>query len=153
MDKILIVGPASQILGVKIAKELGIDYINTESKTFPDGENYLRINVEDESIIADKEVIIDVLRLRNKISDSMSSVNPITELEIIISSRFFALTDSSLLVINETSAGRVSLNFSKVFLILAVNSIMSAISFLVTTNTMLGFPLVFVRTFGCSKVS
>ena len=58
MDKILIVGPASQILGVKIAQELGIESINTESKTFPDGENYLRINLEDETIIAGKKVII-----------------------------------------------------------------------------------------------
>ena len=58
MEKILIVGPASQILGVKIAQELGIEAINTEIKKFPDGENYLRINLEDETIIADKEVII-----------------------------------------------------------------------------------------------
>ncbi|MFX0187707.1 MAG: ribose-phosphate diphosphokinase [Candidatus Hodarchaeota archaeon] len=58
MDKILIVGPASQILGVKIAQELGIESLNTEFKTFPDGENYLRINIEDETEIKGKEVII-----------------------------------------------------------------------------------------------
>ncbi|MFX0133001.1 MAG: ribose-phosphate diphosphokinase [Candidatus Hodarchaeota archaeon] len=58
MEKILIAGPASQILAVKIAKELGIEVINTENKTFPDGENYLRINIEDETIFTDKEVII-----------------------------------------------------------------------------------------------
>lgn len=58
MEKLLIVGPASQILGVRIAKELGIKYINTDFKTFPDGENYLRINLEDESIIKGKEIII-----------------------------------------------------------------------------------------------
>ncbi len=58
MGKILVVGPASQMLGVKIAKELSIDYVNTESKTFPDGENYLRINIEDEGVIEGKEVII-----------------------------------------------------------------------------------------------
>lgn len=58
MNKILIVGPASQILGVKIAQKLGIEYINTEFKTFPDGENYLRINIEDELLINGKEVII-----------------------------------------------------------------------------------------------
>ncbi|GAF95653.1 unnamed protein product, partial [marine sediment metagenome] len=58
MKKILIAGPSSQILGVKIAQELGIDAINTETKLFPDGENYLRINIEDETLIADKEVII-----------------------------------------------------------------------------------------------
>lgn len=58
MKRILIVGPASQILGVKIAQELEIDSINTEIKKFPDGENYLRINIEDETIISGKEVII-----------------------------------------------------------------------------------------------
>jgi len=58
MEKILIAGPASQILAVKIAKELGIEVINTENNTFPDGENYLRINIEDETIFTDKEVII-----------------------------------------------------------------------------------------------
>jgi len=58
MEKILIVGPASQILGIRIAQELNIRYFNTESKTFPDGENYLRINLDDESLIEGKEVII-----------------------------------------------------------------------------------------------
>lgn len=58
MKKILIAGPASQILGVKIAQELEIDSINTEIKKFPDGENYLRINIEDETLISGKEVII-----------------------------------------------------------------------------------------------
>ncbi len=58
LEKIVIVGPASQILGVKIAQELGVESINTEIKKFPDGENYLRINIEDETIIAGKEVII-----------------------------------------------------------------------------------------------
>jgi ribose-phosphate pyrophosphokinase len=58
MEKIVIVGPASQILGVKIAQELGIESINTEIKKFPDGENYLRINIEDETLIAGREVII-----------------------------------------------------------------------------------------------
>jgi len=58
MEKILIVGPASQILGIRIAQELNIKYFNTESKTFPDGENYLRINLDNESLIEGKEVII-----------------------------------------------------------------------------------------------
>lgn len=58
MNKILIVGAASQILGVKIANELGIESLNTEFKTFPDGENYVRINIEDETKIAGKDVII-----------------------------------------------------------------------------------------------
>ena len=51
-------GPASQILGLKIAQELGVESINTETKKFPDGENYLRINLENETNIAGKEVII-----------------------------------------------------------------------------------------------
>ena len=50
-EKILIIGSASQILGIKIANKLGIECIDTEFKTFPDGENYLRINVEDETIL------------------------------------------------------------------------------------------------------
>ncbi|MFW9771019.1 MAG: ribose-phosphate diphosphokinase [Candidatus Heimdallarchaeota archaeon] len=58
MEKVLIVGPGSQILGVKIANELGIPAINTEFKNFPDGENYLRVNIEDKKIIEDNEVII-----------------------------------------------------------------------------------------------
>jgi len=58
MKKILIVGPASQILGIKIAKGLDINYYNTETKTFPDGENYLRINVDNDSLIVGAEVII-----------------------------------------------------------------------------------------------
>ncbi|MFX1391297.1 MAG: ribose-phosphate diphosphokinase [Promethearchaeota archaeon] len=58
IEKVVIVGPASQILGVKIAQELGFESINTETKKFPDGENYLRINIEDETYIAGKEVII-----------------------------------------------------------------------------------------------
>ncbi|MGV9197300.1 MAG: ribose-phosphate diphosphokinase [Promethearchaeia archaeon] len=58
MERLLIVGPASQMLGVRIAKELGIEAISTEFKTFPDGENYLRIALEDESRIEDNEAII-----------------------------------------------------------------------------------------------
>ena len=58
MERILIIGPASQMLGVKLSKELGIKALNTEFKRFPDGEIYLRINLEDESIIEGKEVII-----------------------------------------------------------------------------------------------
>ncbi|MBY9003790.1 MAG: ribose-phosphate diphosphokinase [Candidatus Lokiarchaeota archaeon] len=58
MEKILIIGPASQMLGVRIGRDLGIKSVNTETKTFPDGENYLRINVDDETLIKNKEVII-----------------------------------------------------------------------------------------------
>ncbi|TFF90227.1 MAG: ribose-phosphate diphosphokinase [Promethearchaeota archaeon] len=58
IEKILIAGPASQILGIKIAKKMEIECIDTEFKKFPDGENYLRLNLEDETIIEGKEVII-----------------------------------------------------------------------------------------------
>jgi ribose-phosphate pyrophosphokinase len=58
MEKIIVVGPASQLLGMRIAKELGITAVNTETKLFPDGENYLRINIEDETYIANKEIIV-----------------------------------------------------------------------------------------------
>ena len=58
MQKIVICGPASQILGVKIAQELEIESINTEIKKFPDGENYVRINIENETLISGKEIII-----------------------------------------------------------------------------------------------
>ncbi len=58
MEKILVIGPASQMLGVRIRRELRIKSVNTETKTFPDGENYLRINIDDETVIKNKEVII-----------------------------------------------------------------------------------------------
>ena len=60
-EKILIIGSASQILGIKIANKLGIECIDTEFKTFPDGENYLRINVEDETILKGKEEITNIV--------------------------------------------------------------------------------------------
>ncbi len=59
MEKILVVGPSSQILGVKIANELGIKrVINTQTKTFADGENYLRLDIEDETAVQGSETII-----------------------------------------------------------------------------------------------
>jgi ribose-phosphate pyrophosphokinase len=56
--KYLIIGPSSQLLGMRIAKMLNIDTITTETKKFPDGENYLRLNIDDESSIEGNEVII-----------------------------------------------------------------------------------------------
>ncbi|MBN1803017.1 MAG: ribose-phosphate diphosphokinase [Candidatus Lokiarchaeota archaeon] len=59
MEKIMVVGPASQILGVKIAKELGINHIlSTQTKIFADGENYLRLDLEDETVVQGSETII-----------------------------------------------------------------------------------------------
>ncbi len=56
--RIVIVGPSSQILGIKIAQELCVESLNTETKKFPDGENYIRINIENATLITGKEVII-----------------------------------------------------------------------------------------------
>lgn len=58
MSKFVIVGPASQILGVRIAKQMDAKHINTFFKTFPDGERYIRLNLEDESILKGEEIII-----------------------------------------------------------------------------------------------
>ncbi|OLS15524.1 MAG: hypothetical protein RBG13Loki_0826, partial [Promethearchaeota archaeon CR_4] len=54
MDQIVLVGPASQALALKVAQELGIKAIATEYKQFPDGENYLRWQIEDEKIVVGK---------------------------------------------------------------------------------------------------
>lgn len=58
MSKILIVGPSSQLLGIRVAKLLNIDVITTETKRFPDGENYLRLNIDDESNIEGNDIIV-----------------------------------------------------------------------------------------------
>ncbi len=58
MGKYLIIGPSSQLLGMRIAKLLNIETITTETKKFPDGENYLRLNIDDESIIEGNDIII-----------------------------------------------------------------------------------------------
>ncbi len=58
MEKIIIVGPASQMLAMKTAKEMNIKAIDCDFKTHPDGETYLRINVESDDELKGKEVII-----------------------------------------------------------------------------------------------
>jgi ribose-phosphate pyrophosphokinase len=58
MKRILVIGPASQMLGMRVKVELELESVNTETKIFPDGENYLRINIEDETLFEGKEVII-----------------------------------------------------------------------------------------------
>ncbi|TFG00337.1 MAG: ribose-phosphate diphosphokinase [Promethearchaeota archaeon] len=58
MSKFVIIGPSSQILGLRIAQRMELKYINTFFKTFPDGEHYIRLNLEDESILKGQEVII-----------------------------------------------------------------------------------------------
>ena len=58
MKRILVIGPASQMLGIRIKKELELESVDTETKNFPDGENYLRINIENEKLFEKKEAII-----------------------------------------------------------------------------------------------
>ncbi|MHA1646869.1 MAG: ribose-phosphate diphosphokinase [Promethearchaeota archaeon] len=57
-DKLVIAGPASQGLAVKVAQILQVPIYCTETKVFPDGEVYLRIDIGDENLIAGKDVII-----------------------------------------------------------------------------------------------
>lgn len=54
----IVIGPSSQLLGMRTAIKTGLSFVQTEYKKFPDGECYIRIDVEDESIVAEKEVII-----------------------------------------------------------------------------------------------
>lgn len=54
----MLVGPSSQALALKVAQELSIKAIATEYKQFPDGENYLRWQIEDEKVVMGKEIII-----------------------------------------------------------------------------------------------
>ncbi len=58
MKRVVIVGPASQALGIELARVLAIPSIQTEFKTFPDGENYLRLDIADESVIKEVDAII-----------------------------------------------------------------------------------------------
>ncbi|MEX2682833.1 MAG: ribose-phosphate diphosphokinase [Candidatus Sigynarchaeota archaeon] len=57
-DRFVIAGPASQALAVQVGKLLGVPVIETEAKKFPDGENYVRLNVEDEAQFKNSEMII-----------------------------------------------------------------------------------------------
>lgn len=51
----VILGPASRKLGEKIAELLGVETVPVAFKTFPDGESYIRFNVES---LMDEDVII-----------------------------------------------------------------------------------------------
>jgi len=52
MDAVVI-GPSSRKLGARLAAEMQIKAINTESRSFPDGESYIRIpeDVEQKDIV------------------------------------------------------------------------------------------------------
>jgi ribose-phosphate pyrophosphokinase len=58
MEKLIVIGPASQLLGMRTVLKTGLDYVETEYKRFPDGECYIRIKLEDESVIAGKEIVL-----------------------------------------------------------------------------------------------
>ncbi|HME55183.1 MAG TPA: ribose-phosphate pyrophosphokinase [Candidatus Lokiarchaeia archaeon] len=57
-SKFIVAGPASQSVAVQVANLLEIPVVETEFKKFPDGENYIRLNVEDESIFNGSDMII-----------------------------------------------------------------------------------------------
>ncbi len=57
-NRFVIAGPASQALAVQVGKLLKVPVIETEAKKFPDGENYVRLNVEDEAQFKGSEMII-----------------------------------------------------------------------------------------------
>ncbi|MBN2157369.1 MAG: ribose-phosphate diphosphokinase [Candidatus Lokiarchaeota archaeon] len=58
MEKIIVIGPASQLLGMRTVIKTKLDFVQTEYKKFPDGECYIRIQLDDESIVEGKEMII-----------------------------------------------------------------------------------------------
>jgi len=57
-DQIVIAGPSSQKLATKIAELLQARIIPTENKVFPDGECYLRIDVNEDNEFEGKDVIM-----------------------------------------------------------------------------------------------
>ncbi len=57
-NQIVIAGPASQGLAVNLATYLNAPIYTTENKVFPDGECYLRIDIEDDAVLENKDVII-----------------------------------------------------------------------------------------------
>ena len=69
MEKIIIAGPASQLLAAKTAKLMGVPIIDCDFKTFPDGETYLRINVKEDKELDGKEVIIIQTTGANSLGD------------------------------------------------------------------------------------
>ena len=57
-DQIVIAGPTSQRLALKVAELLHARVVTTENKIFPDGECYLRIDLEDDDEFKGKDIII-----------------------------------------------------------------------------------------------
>ncbi|MHA1112097.1 MAG: ribose-phosphate diphosphokinase [Promethearchaeota archaeon] len=83
MDKLILIGPSSQLLGMRTVNKTGLDFVQTEYKTFPDGECYIRIKIDDESVIAGKEIIvIQTLGASNRVDQNQR----LLELIMMISS-------------------------------------------------------------------
>ena len=57
-NQIVIAGPTSQRLSMKVAKLLHARVVTTENKVFPDGECYLRVDIEDDAEFEGKDIII-----------------------------------------------------------------------------------------------
>lgn len=85
MEQIVLVGPASQAVALKVARELGVPAVGTEFKTFPDGENYVRWEIEDETTAQGKEVII-IQTLAAGVGPSKSQNTRLLELLMMIDS-------------------------------------------------------------------
>ncbi len=82
-EKIVIAGPASQLLATKIASHLNCQLVGADHKIFPDKENYLRIQLENETDLQGKDVII----VQTTAADAAGDQNQhIMELMMLISS-------------------------------------------------------------------
>jgi len=57
-DQLIVAGPASQALAVDIASYLHVPVVPSDSKVFPDGECYCRIDIENDSQLKQKDIII-----------------------------------------------------------------------------------------------
>ena len=82
MDKLIVIGPSSQLLGIRTVGKTGLEFVQTEYKTFPDGECYIRIKIDDETVIKGKEInVIHTLGASNRVDQNQR----LLELLMIIS--------------------------------------------------------------------
>lgn len=107
-QQIVIAGPTSQMLAVKIAKLLNCSVYTTDHKTFPDGENYVRIQIEDESEFHGKDVIL----VQSTAADATGDQNQhIMELIMMISSVKRMQADKIRVVVPYLAYARQDKNF------------------------------------------
>lgn len=57
-SRYIIAGPASQMLAVQVARLMNLPLVETEFKKFPDGENYVRLNIGTEAMLAGADITI-----------------------------------------------------------------------------------------------